>query len=248
MKEIERVQTGVRIEKRTLKVLKGLAEYLESARLGDLLEGIVLHAFEGNAPFSMPRASRSHSETALWTGFDGRRSSQAPRARRWIRRSRIFGGWHRGWCFPSRRSCPHGFRVRAHTFDEAASAFASRCAAWRRAGKPSAFHNDILRVSRGDRGTQRVLRRFRTLCRPIPIFWKIRACAVAAPPTASPPISRGRRSPCPSPRDEPGVGFAVVPVLIAPSSPMSVRKPMLECTAICMRSFFRAWSLRRCSF
>lgn len=46
---IERVQTGVRIEKRMLKVLKGLAEYLEIS-LGDLLEGIVLHAMEGKAP------------------------------------------------------------------------------------------------------------------------------------------------------------------------------------------------------
>ena len=43
---IERVQTGVRIEKRMLKVLKALAEYLDIS-LGDLLEGIVLHAFEG---------------------------------------------------------------------------------------------------------------------------------------------------------------------------------------------------------
>ena len=51
MKTIERVQTGVRIERRTLKVLKGLAEYLDLS-LGDLLEGIVLHAFEGKAPFS----------------------------------------------------------------------------------------------------------------------------------------------------------------------------------------------------
>lgn len=49
--EIERVQTGVRLEKRTLKVLKGLAEILEIS-LGDLLEGIVLHAFEGKTPFS----------------------------------------------------------------------------------------------------------------------------------------------------------------------------------------------------
>jgi hypothetical protein len=49
--EIERVQTGVRIEKRLLKVLKGLAE-LKDISLGDLLEGIVLHAFEGKAPFS----------------------------------------------------------------------------------------------------------------------------------------------------------------------------------------------------
>lgn len=48
---IERVQTGVRIEKRMQKVLRGLAEYLEMS-LGDLLEGVVLHAFEGKAPFS----------------------------------------------------------------------------------------------------------------------------------------------------------------------------------------------------
>jgi hypothetical protein len=51
MKTIERVQTGVRIERRTLKVLKGLAEYLDVS-LGDLLEGVVLHAFEGRTPFS----------------------------------------------------------------------------------------------------------------------------------------------------------------------------------------------------
>src|SRR5262249_32932487 len=49
-KSIERVQSGIRIEKRTLKVLKGLAEYHDLS-LGDLLEGIVLHAFEGKAPF-----------------------------------------------------------------------------------------------------------------------------------------------------------------------------------------------------
>ncbi len=47
---VERTQTGVRIEKKMLKVLKGLAEYLDIT-LGDLLEGIVLHAFEGKAPF-----------------------------------------------------------------------------------------------------------------------------------------------------------------------------------------------------
>jgi hypothetical protein len=51
MKEIERVQTGVRLEKRLLKVLKGLATELDLS-LGDLLEGIVLHAFDGKAPFS----------------------------------------------------------------------------------------------------------------------------------------------------------------------------------------------------
>ena len=51
MKSIERVQTGVRMEKRLLKVLKGLAEHQDRS-LGDLLEGVVLHAFEGRAPFS----------------------------------------------------------------------------------------------------------------------------------------------------------------------------------------------------
>jgi hypothetical protein len=49
--EVERVQTGVRLEKRMLKVLKAVAE-LKDMSLGDLLEGVVLHAFEGKAPFS----------------------------------------------------------------------------------------------------------------------------------------------------------------------------------------------------
>jgi hypothetical protein len=48
---VRRTQTGVRIETSLLKVLKGLAEYTDLT-LGDLLEGIVLHAFEGKAPFS----------------------------------------------------------------------------------------------------------------------------------------------------------------------------------------------------
>jgi predicted DNA-binding ribbon-helix-helix protein len=48
---VERVQTGVRIEKRLLKVLKAFAEYRDLT-LGDLLEGIVLHAFDGKLPFS----------------------------------------------------------------------------------------------------------------------------------------------------------------------------------------------------
>jgi hypothetical protein len=47
---IERVQTGLRIEKRILKVLKAVAEYHDLS-LGDLLEGIVLHAFEGKCAF-----------------------------------------------------------------------------------------------------------------------------------------------------------------------------------------------------
>jgi hypothetical protein len=51
MKQIVRTQTGVRLERGLLKVLKALATELDLS-LGDLLEGIVLHAFEGKAPFS----------------------------------------------------------------------------------------------------------------------------------------------------------------------------------------------------
>ena len=46
---VERVQTGVRLEKRMVKVLKAIAEYLDIS-LGDLIEGIVLYALEGKAP------------------------------------------------------------------------------------------------------------------------------------------------------------------------------------------------------
>jgi len=50
-KRVERVQVGARMEKTLVKVLKGLAEYLDIS-LGDLLEGITLHSLEGQAPFS----------------------------------------------------------------------------------------------------------------------------------------------------------------------------------------------------
>ncbi|MEE8119004.1 MAG: hypothetical protein V3T39_05530 [Gammaproteobacteria bacterium] len=56
-KKIERVQTGIRFEKKTLKVLKALAEYLDMT-LGDLMEGIVLHSFEGKTPFSPATVKR----------------------------------------------------------------------------------------------------------------------------------------------------------------------------------------------
>ena len=48
--QVQRVQTGVRLEQRLVKVLKALAEY-KDITLGNLIEGIVLHAFEGKAPF-----------------------------------------------------------------------------------------------------------------------------------------------------------------------------------------------------
>jgi hypothetical protein len=54
---VERVQTGVRMEKRLIKVLKAFAEYHDMT-LGDLLEGIVLHAFDGKTPFSQASLER----------------------------------------------------------------------------------------------------------------------------------------------------------------------------------------------
>jgi hypothetical protein len=50
MQKIERVQTGVRLEKRMIKVMKALAERLDIP-LGELIEGVMLHSFEGRAPF-----------------------------------------------------------------------------------------------------------------------------------------------------------------------------------------------------
>ena len=50
-KSIQRVQTGVRLEKRLLKVLKGLAEHLDIS-VAELIEGMSLHCFENKPPFS----------------------------------------------------------------------------------------------------------------------------------------------------------------------------------------------------
>ncbi|GMR12664.1 MAG: hypothetical protein BMS9Abin29_0855 [Gemmatimonadota bacterium] len=65
---VQRVQTGVRIEKRMLKVLKSLAAYLDMS-LGDLLEGIVLAAFEGTVPFSEPTLVKIEQLKAVY-GMD----------------------------------------------------------------------------------------------------------------------------------------------------------------------------------
>ena len=54
---VQRVQTGVRMEERILKVLKAFAEY-HDLTLGDLLEGIVLHAFDGKCPFGAESLKR----------------------------------------------------------------------------------------------------------------------------------------------------------------------------------------------
>jgi predicted DNA-binding ribbon-helix-helix protein len=54
---VQRVQTGVRMEKQLIKVLKAFAEYRDLT-LGDLLEGIVLHAFDGKCPFNQASLDR----------------------------------------------------------------------------------------------------------------------------------------------------------------------------------------------
>jgi predicted DNA-binding ribbon-helix-helix protein len=65
---VERVQTGVRIEKRLLKILKAFAEY-HDLTLGDLLEGIVLHAFDGKTPFN-PASLERIRELKRFYDFD----------------------------------------------------------------------------------------------------------------------------------------------------------------------------------
>ena len=59
---VQRVQTGIRLEKRLLKVLKALAEYFDMT-LGDLLEGIVLHAFEGKSAFTSEKTLEALAST-----------------------------------------------------------------------------------------------------------------------------------------------------------------------------------------
>jgi hypothetical protein len=73
---IERVQTGVRIEKKMLKVLKALAECLDMS-LGDLLEGIVLHAFEGKCAFNEDTLQRIETLKQIYDmDYDARASHQ----------------------------------------------------------------------------------------------------------------------------------------------------------------------------
>ena len=82
MKQVVRTQTGVRLESRLLKVLKALATDLDLS-LGDLLEGIVLHAFEGKAPFSAATLKKIKALRAVYgldlTALDSHRLREAHR-------------------------------------------------------------------------------------------------------------------------------------------------------------------------
>lgn len=80
---VTRVQTGVRLEKRLLKVTKALADSLDLT-LGDLLEGVLLHALEGKAPFgpaTLARAAQLKQVFALDLGAaDAHRLVERPAA------------------------------------------------------------------------------------------------------------------------------------------------------------------------
>ena len=68
--KVERVQTGVRLEKSMLKVLKAMAEYHDIS-LGDLVEGIVLHAFEGKSPFGRESIEKINALKQIYgMGYD----------------------------------------------------------------------------------------------------------------------------------------------------------------------------------
>jgi hypothetical protein len=64
-KRVARIQVGARMEQRLVKVLKALAEYLDLS-LGDLLEGITLHALEGKTPFSPKTLSHVKKLRAIY--------------------------------------------------------------------------------------------------------------------------------------------------------------------------------------
>ncbi|MFA3917298.1 hypothetical protein [Ruegeria hyattellae] len=81
MKNITRVQTGLRLESRLLKTMKGLAEYLDMS-VAELIEGMVLHAFEGKAPFSEATLKKITALKAVYdldlTAEDSHRLTEDP--------------------------------------------------------------------------------------------------------------------------------------------------------------------------
>ncbi len=61
---VERVQLGVRMEKRMVQVLKGLAEFNDMT-LGQLLEEIVLHSFEAAPGHEGQMCASPHGKKSL---------------------------------------------------------------------------------------------------------------------------------------------------------------------------------------
>ena len=81
-RQVEQIQVGARMEKTLVKVLKGLAEYLDIS-LGDLLEGITLHALEGKTPFSKETLAQVERLKTVYrlelTAEDSHQLTDAPR-------------------------------------------------------------------------------------------------------------------------------------------------------------------------
>ncbi|MGD9906046.1 MAG: hypothetical protein AB7U83_21450 [Vicinamibacterales bacterium] len=84
-REVERVQTGVRLEKRLLKVTKALADSLDLT-LGDLVEGVLLHALDGKAPFGAATLARAAQLKEVFgldlTAADAHRLRERPATRK----------------------------------------------------------------------------------------------------------------------------------------------------------------------
>ncbi len=66
---VDRIQTGLRMDKTLLKVLKGLAEYLDMS-LADLVEGLLLHAIEGKAAITDKETLRAIDRLREVYGFE----------------------------------------------------------------------------------------------------------------------------------------------------------------------------------
>lgn len=82
---VERMQTGLRLEKRLVKVSKALADSLDLT-LSDLVEGVLLHAFDGRAPFSAATLARAAQLKEVFgldlAAADAHRLTEAPPVRR----------------------------------------------------------------------------------------------------------------------------------------------------------------------
>lgn len=78
---VQRVQTGVRLETRLLKVMKAIAE-IHDISLGDLIEGVMLHALEGRTPFSRQTLGHVKALREVYgltlTAADAHRLEEAP--------------------------------------------------------------------------------------------------------------------------------------------------------------------------
>jgi hypothetical protein len=66
---IERIQLGVRLEKRMVKVLKALAEKGD-VTLAELLEDIILHALDGHSTFDHPDDRAMIAQIKQFYGMD----------------------------------------------------------------------------------------------------------------------------------------------------------------------------------